>query len=448
MSKRLSWIVLAIAMLFAFNASAARKVAVLMLPQDAKSHASAAKFVEYLEEAVDQHRDCILRRSSDTLGDSTPVSAISARKSLRSALSKAKREINASELDAAEENLRAAMGEFSNAAAAMDRCGEICDTLIHLAGVASLKGEERATREAIKDVLAMDSSFKFDGTAFDKSFMNIYREMKMQLEINGRIGMLSVETTPPGSRVFVDGIDRGFSPVTLDNLLVGRHFVRVERTGYMTYGAMVDVSETGSSTLRPRLQPTEEFSEIADNVDALARDIDRKRGSRALSRVGAKLKVDRALLGTIRSEGGRIRLNLILADFTEQAILSSASRTFQADEYGEIGKEVQRMGTKVINAANYDAHNNEIKSNSTDPLDHRTGMEDWGEEDRSFDQGSDSYSSEDDERRARRQEQQRQKKKNDDRKKPAKSSKSSSSSSSEKKSSRSNSMADEPIDGW
>ena len=459
MSKRLGWIAFTLVLLCSANAVAARRVAVLMLPQDPKSHASASKFVDFLEDAVDQHRDCVLKRSTETLGDSTPITAISARKKIRSAVSQAKRQINAGSIDEAEENLRAAINEFSSAAAAMDRCGEICDTLIHLAGVEFLKGEEKAAREAIADVLAMDSSFKFDGAAFDKSFMLIYRELQERMMREGRLGMLTVESTPPGARVFIDGEEKGFSPMSVDRLPVGKHILRVERAGYLTYGVMVDISETGTSSVRPRLQPTDEYSSIADNIEALSRDVDRKRGSRALSRVGAKLQVERALLGTIRTEGGRVRLNLVLADFTEQAILASATRTFQEDEYGEIGKEVQRIGTRVINAANYAAHNNEIKADSADPLDHRTGMEDWGEEDRGRDQGFESYQ----ERPAAQQERSRapQKKKksapppkkrsaDDDRydDAPRSRSRAPAREAEPKSPPRSNSMGDEPIDSW
>ena len=411
MFKRLSWVVFTLAFLFSLNAFAARKVAVLMFPQDAKSHTASAKFVEYLEDAVDQHRDCILRRSVDVLGESTPNSAITARKKIRAALSKAKRLINEGEIDGAEEDLRSVMGEFPKAAAAMDRCGEICDAIIHLAGIEFLKGEEATARSAISDVLAMDPNFRFDGAAFDKAFMLIYRELKLKMETNGRLGMLTVESTPPGARVFVDGIERGFSPVSMESIPVGKHFIRVERAGYITYGAFVDVADTGATSVRPRLEPTEEYSDIADNIDTLSRDIERRRGSRALSRIGAKLEVDRALLGTIRTEGSKVRLNLIIADFTEQAILSSATRTFQEDEHGEIAREVQRLGTKVINAANYAAHNNEIKAGSSDPLDHKTGMEEWGEEDRGRDQGDEFYQDPAIARERRQQEEQQKRKK-------------------------------------
>lgn len=466
MSKRLGSIAFALVLLCSVNVLAARRTAVLVLPQDAKSHVSASKFVEYLEDAVDQHKGCILKRSSETLGDSTPLDAISARKKIRSAVSQAKRQINAGSLDEAEENLRAAINEFSRAAPAMDNCGEICDTLIHLAGIEFLKGEEKAAREAIGDVLAMDGSFKFDGAAFDKSFMLLYREIQDRLMRQGRLGTLTIESSPTGGRVFIDGEERGHSTITLDRLPVGKHILRIERPGYLTYGQMVDISETGASTVRARLSATDEYAAIADNVESLSRDIDRKKGSRALSRVGAKLQVERALLGTVRTEGRRIRLNLILADFTEQAILSSESKVFQEDEYGEIAKEVQRLGTKVINAASYAAHNNEIKVESKDPLDHRTGMEDWGEEDRGRD-GFDSYqerpATQDRNRSSKGSSSQKQKKSSpppkksysdDDRYDDSPSPRSSSSSSSRSRdeeprpATRSNSMGDEPIDSW
>ncbi|MDR0966354.1 MAG: PEGA domain-containing protein [Myxococcales bacterium] len=453
MSKRLGSIILALTLLCSANAFAARRTAVLVLPQDPKSHVSSAKFVEYLEDAVDQHKDCVLKRSSDTLGDSTPIEALSARKKLRSAVSQAKRQINVGNLDEAEENLRAAINEFSKAAPVMESCGEICDTLIHLAGIEFLKGEEKSAREAIGDVLAMDDSFKFDGAAFDKAFMLLYREIQQRKMNQGRLGMLVVESSPTGARVFVDGEDRGYTPVTFDHLPVGKHILRVERAGYISYGQMVEVSEAGASTVKARLNPTDEFASIADNVETLSKDIDRRRGSRALARVGAKLQVERALLGTIRTENARVKLNLILVDFTEQSILAADSKIFQEDEYGEIAKEVQRLGMKVINAAN----SRQIRVNSRDPLDQTDGTEDWGEEDRGHDR---SFEQDD-----RPQRQPASQSRNNSRSSSQSKKKSSTppkksfsdgdrydssprSSSSSSSTPKSNSMGDEPIDSW
>ena len=61
---------------------------------------------------------------------------------------------------------------------------------------------------------------------------------------------LVVRSNPPNARVFVDGIERGRTPLHLDNLWPGRYFVRLERDGYVDRrfsvvvraGSVVDVS--------------------------------------------------------------------------------------------------------------------------------------------------------------------------------------------------------------
>jgi hypothetical protein len=49
-------------------------------------------------------------------------------------------------------------------------------------------------------------------------------------EISGR--GLVIRTNPPGVRVFIDGVDRGLTPVTLENTGFGEHQIRLTREGY------------------------------------------------------------------------------------------------------------------------------------------------------------------------------------------------------------------------
>ena len=61
---------------------------------------------------------------------------------------------------------------------------------------------------------------------------------------------LLVRSNPSGARVFIDGIERGRTPLRLENLRPGRYFVRLEREGYVDrrfrvtvrHGSIVDVS--------------------------------------------------------------------------------------------------------------------------------------------------------------------------------------------------------------
>ena len=49
-------------------------------------------------------------------------------------------------------------------------------------------------------------------------------------EISGR--GLAIYTNPAGARVFIDGVERGLTPVTFENLPPGNHLIRLTRDGY------------------------------------------------------------------------------------------------------------------------------------------------------------------------------------------------------------------------
>jgi len=77
---------------------------------------------------------------------------------------------------------------------------------------------------------------------------------------------LVVRSHPPGARVFVDGIERGRTPLRLENLVPGRYAVRLESVGYVSRlfrvtvraGSVVDVSlrmEQATGRVLLRIQP-------------------------------------------------------------------------------------------------------------------------------------------------------------------------------------------------
>jgi len=59
-------------------------------------------------------------------------------------------------------------------------------------------------------------------------------------------GSLSVVTTPAEAVVFIDGVRRGISPVTISDLQPGTHALRLEMNGYTGFTALVNV-ESGKT---------------------------------------------------------------------------------------------------------------------------------------------------------------------------------------------------------
>jgi hypothetical protein len=48
----------------------------------------------------------------------------------------------------------------------------------------------------------------------------------------GHIASLTIETDPYGAEIYVDGVRRGVSPITITNLNTGNHLVRVKKAEF------------------------------------------------------------------------------------------------------------------------------------------------------------------------------------------------------------------------
>lgn len=57
-------------------------------------------------------------------------------------------------------------------------------------------------------------------------------------------GSLSVTSNPQGAKVFVDGYDRGVTPINISDLVYGKHDVVVIYNGYYSYKSIVDISSS------------------------------------------------------------------------------------------------------------------------------------------------------------------------------------------------------------
>jgi hypothetical protein len=54
-------------------------------------------------------------------------------------------------------------------------------------------------------------------------------------------GQVTIRSEPPGADLYVDGQVRGMTPLTVDNLLPGRHEILIRKTGYENYQDVISV---------------------------------------------------------------------------------------------------------------------------------------------------------------------------------------------------------------
>lgn len=64
-----------------------------------------------------------------------------------------------------------------------------------------------------------------------------------------RYGTVNITSQPSGATVFIDGVQRGTTPLTVTGVAMGTHDVTVVKEGYYTYSTQVTVTHTGTHQL-------------------------------------------------------------------------------------------------------------------------------------------------------------------------------------------------------
>jgi tetratricopeptide (TPR) repeat protein len=70
-----------------------------------------------------------------------------------------------------------------------------------------------------------------------------------------KFGSLIVKTTPPGAAIFVDGKQRGVSPLTIGDLLAGGHQLKAAREGYKELVQPLEVMPYATENVHLNLEP-------------------------------------------------------------------------------------------------------------------------------------------------------------------------------------------------
>ena len=91
------------------------------------------------------------------------------------------------------------------------------------------------------------------------------KEQSLSSELESKTGNVYIITTPVQATVYVDGEKQGISPITLGNMLTGKHELTIKKDGYEPLHKSLYIKENQTTTVDTKLQkkqePTHNFSE-------------------------------------------------------------------------------------------------------------------------------------------------------------------------------------------
>ena len=361
--------------------SGARRIASLLVPMDVAAEANGPKMESYMNEALDSFQAYSVRKPEELFGLPPDEEAQASLKRGELGYKESLEAFEKKEYEDAERKVRATLKELQKAAAAMTTsCTPLCDVTALYAAVMQQRGDLEEAKLALLDLMALNPMYELDTKRYSRELIAL--RVQVATGVNAALrGGVTVKSRPAGARVYIDSEFKGYTPVTVPTLAVGKHLLRLERPGFRQYGQFLDVS-LDDSEVSAELQPTDNYKAYDAKLDAVAAEVGRGNAtSHAVLGLGRALGLERGLVGTVRDLADNRTTELVLGlyDMSTGKRLGTKRVVLQGDEFGQLKSEMSRVVNHLLNNADGGA---EKRVKSSDPLENSHGTDEWNGEDR------------------------------------------------------------------
>jgi hypothetical protein len=238
------------------------------------------------------------------------------------ALERGQAAYDAFELDPALEALAECVVTYEQALGGLDDTAPLVDALIFQGAAYSLKGDVKNAKSAFTRAFVLNDAATLDGGRFPDTVQALFEEARNETSALPT-GALTVYAAPAAAEVWVDGGFRGSAPLTVSDLKVGRHYVRVMRDGYVTFGAAIDVKRGGEETVQATLRPTTSLSSYEDLRTRIAGG-----DPLAARELASMLKVDQLMVASVELAGKDVKITGTLLDGVGGGVLAESNKAF------------------------------------------------------------------------------------------------------------------------
>jgi tetratricopeptide (TPR) repeat protein len=367
-----------------------RNVMVFVGAEDKGAESSALRLGGMVEDALSRADRYTLSTLREAAGERVPGDARAALRAADDDLQNGKKAFAEGKLDDAEQNLKNAIKGLEAGVAGLEKPDAYADAHAYLAAVYLLKHKDDDAKDGLAEVLAVEPGYKLDAKLSAGPVGDLLRQVRRETN-EGHRGSTSLFSTPAGARVFIDGEVKGYAPLSVDRLPVGRHLVRFERPGYMNFGQVVDITSTDDTPVKAHFQATKDYADVEDQLGQALKEVEATACGQATFRLIKHYNLDRAIFANVRTSGDNLVLDLALVDLPSHKRIAHRKNSFEGEDPQNLSREVNRLVAGLL--ADADDRPKASSGGSKDPLDSIDGMEGWDE-----DKGGGRSSSDDDDR--------------------------------------------------
>jgi hypothetical protein len=209
------------------------------------------------------------------------------------------------ELDAAIDELSKSIEEFKKAAGRLGGGEGYLEALLYLGAAHILSGDNERGTESFRTVALFDKRKTLDPKVFPPSMIEIFDKTKEDVTASP-VGTVLVKSNPTAAEVYLNGVFKGITPLTLVKVPEGVHFIRVEKDGYTPWGQQVEFYATHEETTEANLQEAVLHSKFAEEAKKIISDLDEDPPRKEIVQFGEWLRVERLMVASVKQRGDEV----------------------------------------------------------------------------------------------------------------------------------------------
>lgn len=200
--------------------------------------------------------------------------------------------------------LTASVEAFEGAGGALEDPTALGDALLLLGAAYTLADQQNDARRVFARLHVLQPGRRPDPNVFPPDIVTRF-ERAAPRDARSPSASIEVRSEPDGAEVFVDGVARGTTPMTVHGLVSGSHIVRVTRPGHSPHLETTVVRAGATATVQATLEPLR----AADAInDALGRLSEGGSAESSLRTLGRALSVELLIVLAVSGQPGDLSI--------------------------------------------------------------------------------------------------------------------------------------------
>jgi len=217
------------------------------------------------------------------------------------------------------------------------RMSSIRDAWIRLAAVRFFDGNNDAAKDALRHVFVFDPKVDYSPKLFPPQMKKAVIEGRLLFDALGT-GKLTVSSEPPGAAVYINGVRRGETQLTIDDAPPGPNYVTVVKRGFAPASATVEIAgggEEGKSELTLARYENDPMIPLGQARDALGAD----EMPPALVDASKRLRAEMVIAVRLLPAQNGIKVAAFLYDARPRHLIRRVEKSGPVGSVGETAKQ-------------------------------------------------------------------------------------------------------------